>query len=239
MTNLTDLASLREVLNNLFSSGLATSGVSILTVFINHIVALLLGIFIFITYKVSHTGEAYSGRFNVSLVMLTLVTTIVMSVINNNVSLSLGLVGALSIVRFRTAIRDSRDAVFIFWTVAVGICCGVSNYMIAVMGSVFVFVFLILFGIAKENNRVLIIVRGTEEGISIAEKTIDQHYARRATLRVSNVSTKTGVGEVIFEITASVKEKYDQKSGTIQSKFYGVDGIDSVSVVRQEEDISQ
>ena len=74
---------------------------------------------------ISHRGTIYSKKFNVSLVVLTVLTSMVMTVIGNNVALSLGMVGALSIVRFRTAIKDSRDTVYIFWTIIVGICCGV------------------------------------------------------------------------------------------------------------------
>ena len=234
-----NLASVRELFTDAFATGGITAGVSLLTLFFNMAAALLLGVMIFITYKASHTGEVYSGRFNVSLVMLTQVTAIVMCAINNNVSLSLGLVGALSIVRFRTAIRDSRDTVFLFWAVAVGICCGVSQYMIAIMGSVFVFVFLMLFGVVRENERVLIVIRGTEAGLNSADRVITQHYSRHAVLRVNNLSISEGTGEAIYEIANNVKEKYDRHGGTVQSKLYGMEGLDSVSVVRQEEDISQ
>ena len=234
-----NLASVREVFSNAFATGALTASVSLLTLFFNMSAAFLLGVMIFITYKASHTGEVYSGRFNVSLVMLTQVTTIVMCAINNNVALSLGLIGALSIVRFRTAIRDSRDTVFIFWAVAVGICCGVSQYMTAIMGSVFVFVFLMLFGVVRENERVLIIVRGTETGLNSADRVITQHYSRHAVLRVNNLAIGEGSGEAIYEIANNVKERCDRHGGSIQSKLYGMEGLDSVSVVRQEEDISQ
>lgn len=80
----------------------------------NIAVAALLGFFIFISYYISHRGTIYSKKFNASLVILTALTGTVMTVIGNNIALSLGMVGALSIVRFRTAIKDSRDTVYIF-----------------------------------------------------------------------------------------------------------------------------
>ena len=86
-------------------------------------VATVIAGFIFLSYRISHEGSIYSKKFNVSLVALTIITTSVMVVIGNNIALSLGMVGALSIVRFRTAIKDSRDTVYIFWTIVVGICC--------------------------------------------------------------------------------------------------------------------
>ena len=120
-----------------------TGGLTLQDVIINFIAAAILACMIYISYKVSHSGAIYSERFNVSLVMLTLITTLVMNVIGNNIALSLGMVGALSIVRFRTAIKDPRDTAYIFWGIAVGICCGVSDYLVAAIGSVFIFVFLL------------------------------------------------------------------------------------------------
>ena len=99
------------------------------------IVALVLGALIYLSYYISHSGTIYSKKFNVSLVMLTVLTAMVMTVIGNNLALSLGMVGALSIVRFRTAIKDSRDTAYIFWTIIVGICCGAGDYIVAGIGS--------------------------------------------------------------------------------------------------------
>ena len=90
-------------------------------------VAALLGFFVFISYYISHRGTIYSKKFNASLVILTVLTGTVMTVIGNNIALSLGMVGALSIVRFRTAIKDSRDTVYIFWAIIIGICGGVGD----------------------------------------------------------------------------------------------------------------
>ena len=81
--------------------------------------AAVLSICIYISYWFTHTGTAYSRKFNVSLVTLTILTATVMTVIANNLALSLGMVGALSIVRFRTAIKDSRDTTYVFWAFAV------------------------------------------------------------------------------------------------------------------------
>ena len=84
--------------------------------------SVIIAFFIFLSYMLSHEGSIYSKKFNVSLMALTVVTTSVMIVISNNIALSLGMVGALSIVRFRTAIKDSRDTIYIFWAIVVGIC---------------------------------------------------------------------------------------------------------------------
>ena len=93
------------------------------------LVSAVIGLFIFISYVISHKGTIYSKKFGVTLIVLTVMTGTVMTVIGNHIALSLGMVGALSIVRFRTAIKDSRDTVYIFWTIIVGICCGVGDYL--------------------------------------------------------------------------------------------------------------
>ena len=131
-------------------------------------IAMVLGFVIYLSYYLAHAGTVYSRKFNVSLVVLTLLTTIVMTAIGNNVALSLGMVGALCIVRFRTAIKDSRDTVYIFWAIVTGLSCGVGDYMTAGLGAAGVFLVLLLLGRIKNENRMLLIVRGarsTEERI--------------------------------------------------------------------------
>ena len=115
---------MRNAILNMFQ----TSGqLSLQEAAANIVMSAVLGLFIFLSYAVSHRGTIYSKKFNASLVMLTALTGTVMTVIGNNIALSLGMVGALSIVRFRTAIKDSRDSIYIFWTIIVGICCGVGD----------------------------------------------------------------------------------------------------------------
>lgn len=115
-------------------------------------VATVLACFIYLSYMISHEGSIYSKKFNVSLMALTTITTAVMIVIGNNVALSLGMVGALSIVRFRTAIKDSRDTIYIFWAIVVGICCGAGDFMVAGGGSAFTFLLLLVFGRIKNTG---------------------------------------------------------------------------------------
>ena len=126
------------------------------------LVAAILGAVIYLSYYFSHAGGVYSKKFNVSLITLTVLTATVMTVIGNNIALSLGMVGALSIVRFRTAIKDSRDTTYIFWTIIVGICCGVGDYLVATVGSAAVFILLLILGRVKNDNRILLIIRGPE-----------------------------------------------------------------------------
>ena len=168
----------------------------------NILVSGILGLLIFVSYAISHRGTIYSKKFNVSLVLLTVLTSMVMTVIGNNVALSLGMVGALSIVRFRTAIKDSRDTVYIFWTIIVGICCGVGDFVVGSIGSVVVFVLLLLFGAIKNNNRMLIIIRGSRTKEAPIQAVMYKFFGAKAMLRVKN-STKDSI-EFIYEITAKL-----------------------------------
>lgn len=150
-----------------------TGALTLEDILLNFLIAGVISAVIYLSYLISHSGAAYSARFNVSLVMLTLVTTLVMNVIGNNIALSLGMVGALSIVRFRTAIKDPRDTAYIFWGIAVGICCGVSEYLIAGVGTAVIFGWMLIFGFVKSNERYLIILRGENAGSENVGRLMD------------------------------------------------------------------
>ena len=135
---------MREKIYSLFTN---PSDMTWQQILMNISAAAVLGMFIFVSYLISHRGTIYSKKFNASLVILTVLTGTVMTVIGNNIALSLGMVGALSIVRFRTAIKDSRDTVYIFWAIIIGICCGVGDYLVASIGSAVTF-FVYLFSAA-------------------------------------------------------------------------------------------
>ena len=142
---------LYEIINN-------SGNLSVEDIVIRIVVAAALGCAIYLSYWITHSGSIYSQKFNITLLTLTVLTATVMTVIGNNVALSLGMVGALSIIRFRTSIKDSRDTVYIFWTIIVGICCGVGDYMVAGVGSSMVFMVLLLFGRVRSENRILLII---------------------------------------------------------------------------------
>ena len=198
--------------------------------------ATVIGLFIFLSYRLSHDGSIYSKKINVSLVTLTIITTTVMIVIGNNLAMSLGMVGALSIVRFRTAIKDSRDAVYIFWTIVAGICCGAGDYVVAAMGSAFIFTVLLLFGRIRNENRVLMIIRGARVNEGQVEALIFQRFSRKATLRVKN-STETNI-EFIYELSKKVFDKKQKTDKSIMDEIYAIGNIEYFNVVTQNDDIS-
>lgn len=205
-------------------------------ILINLLVATAIGFLIFLSYRLSHNGAVYSQKFNVSLLILTVLTATVMTVIGNNIALSLGMVGALSIVRFRTAIKDSRDTVYIFWTIIVGICCGVANYTIAALGSALVFLVLLALGRIRNDNRILLIIRTTRINEEKVQATIFSHFKRNANLRVKN-TTQDSV-EFIYEMSKLTLEKAEEGEVSITNALYNIGHMDYVNIVTQNDEIS-
>ena len=205
---------------------------------LNMAVALALGLVIFLSYRFSHSGAVYSAKFNVSLLMLTMVTTMIMNVIGNNIALSLGMVGALSIVRFRTAIKDSRDTTYIFWCIAVGICSGVSYYALGAIGTGFIFLMLLFMGSVKSNDRYLLIIHADrEECAKEIEKLILQQYKGKASLRVAN-HTK-GQLEYIYELSSRIIEAGKKNGIDPIESLTDIDGVYRVNMVCQNEEMSR
>lgn len=198
--------------------------------------ASIIACFIFLSYRISHLGSIYSKKFNVSLVTLTVITTTVMIVIGNNLAMSLGMVGALSIVRFRTAVKDSRDTMYIFWAITVGICCGAGDYFTAAAGSSTAFLLLLLFGQVKNDNRVLLIIRTARINEARVEAVIFQYFSRKANLRVKN-TTENSV-EFIYELNKKLLDRKRGGENSITDEIYSIGNIDYFNIVTQNDDIS-
>lgn len=122
-------------------------------------VVVLLSVVIYVFYVYMYSGIVYSKKFNVLLMILMVLIVIVMIVIGNNVVLLLGMVGVLLVVCFRIVIKDLRDIVYIFWIIVVGICCGVGDYVVVVLGSSVIFILLWVMGCVKNENCMLLIVK--------------------------------------------------------------------------------
>lgn len=126
-------------IKDLFSSPLSP-----LQIVITFIAAFFLGVFVYFIYKKTFSGVLYSRSFNLSLILLTLVTSLVLLLINNNLTMSLGMVGALSIIRFRTAVKDPIDTVFMFWAVGEGVALGAQFFDVAIIGALLIGLVMIL-----------------------------------------------------------------------------------------------
>lgn len=154
------------------------TGVSLLDMVLALTLAFCVGLFIFFVYKKTYAGVMYSSSFGVTLIALTMITTLVILAVTSNVVLSLGMVGALSIVRFRTAIKEPMDIAFLFWSIAVGIVLAAGLIPLAVFGSVVIGITLLVFANQKDNSNPYIVVISCEGNES--ENTATEYLAQNA-----------------------------------------------------------
>lgn len=224
---------MKDQLYNIFSQ---TAEMSIQDITINILMSAVIGFVIFISYAISHKGTLYSRKFNASLVMMTVLTATVMTVIGNNIALSLGMVGALSIVRFRTAVKDSRDTVYIFWTVIVGICCGVGDFQVAAIGTAVTFVIILILGFVKSDNRMLLIIRAARNKQSVIQAQVFKMFSRKAILRVRNTTEETV--EFIYEISSKQLKAVEKNNVNVTDVIYDIGGVDYVNIVMQNDEVS-
>jgi len=198
--------------------------------------ASLLSVVIYISYWFTHAGASYSKKFNVSLITLTILSCTVITVIGNNIALALGMAGALSIVRFRTAIKDSRDTTYIFWAVIVGLCSGVGDFWTAIIGSGVVFIVMLLMGRVRNENRILLIIKSKKSLESEIEGVVFQHFNMKPMLRVKN-TTPDSV-EFIFEMGRNTYNRTYKGEKNITQLLYEKDGVEYVNIVTQNDEIS-
>lgn len=162
--------------------------------------AFFIGLFIFYVYQKTYSGVLYSRSFNVSLVAILLVTTLVICGVTSNVVLSLGMVGALSIVRFRTAVKDPMDLVFLFWAIAEGILCGAALLPLALLGCPVIGIFLLVFANRQQrDNPYLIIIRLEDMEREEEIAAFLRKQVKRMLLKSKTVTGGAGT-ELIYEI---------------------------------------
>ena len=206
----------------------AGSGVSFTGILFKLGMALLIGSMIYIAYYLTSGKVNYNASFNFSLVAMAIITTAIMAVISSNIALSLGMVGALSIIRFRTAVKDTRDTMFIFWSIMTGICCGVSQYIIALTCTAVLFLFYLVVRAVKEDHRYILILRCTNASSEDARAITYRHYPSS---RLSVQNTTADHAEFIYEL-----KKFQQDSTDAYLKeLYALPGIECVNFVLEED----
>ena len=191
--------------NDIFKSSFLenVSSVSLLDMGIALALAFCLGLFIFMVYKKTFNGVMYSSSFGVTLVALTMITTVVILAVTSNVVLSLGMVGALSIVRFRTAIKEPLDIAFLFWSIAVGIVLAAGMIPLAVVGSIIIGVILLVFVNKKSHvHPYILVLECANQECENKVKEFIKPYVER-----SVVKSKTAqAGKVELNLEVRLKE---------------------------------
>ena len=180
--------------NDIFKSSFIEkmSSVSILDVLMALALAFVIGLFIMQVYKKTFKGVMYSESFGISLIALCLITTLIILAVTSNIVLSLGMVGALSIVRFRSAIKEPIDIAYLFWSIGIGIVIGAGLISLAIIGSIFIGLVMILFVNRKTTNNPYILVINCEndnsenDALKLLAKNVQKYNVKSKTVSPVN-----------------------------------------------------
>ncbi|MCA1024906.1 DUF4956 domain-containing protein [Cytobacillus kochii] len=198
-----------------------TESFSIIDSLIGLFMAFAIGLFIYAVYKKTFSGVIYSHTFNISLIIMTMATALIIMGISSNVLLSLGMVGALSIVRFRTPIKDPMDLVYLFWAIVAGILCGAGFIPLVIIGSLLIGLVLVLFvNKITIQNPYLLIVKYGGEGVesqleSLLSKVTNKHMMKSKSIMNGNQ----------VEITYEVRMIKDQSQ--VVNNVTNLSGVES------------
>ena len=193
------------------------------------VAAFLVGLYVFFIYRVTFSGVIYSRTFNLSLVMLSMVSAMVIMFMSNNVKLSLGMVGALSIVRFRTAIKDPIDTVFMFWAIAEGIALGAGYFIEGVVGAIFVGLLMVILTMVK--------------GRSSAPYLLILHYDESASRQIKQMVAPLPQGRIKSKtvqrdgIEMTVELRIRQSETGFVDKFLRVEGVYDATLIAHQGDM--
>ncbi len=200
-----------------------TLSVTLRDVIGNLIVALLCGTIISLVYRYTYKGLNYSSTFAVSIIMLTMITSIVIMVIGNNLARAFGMVGAMSIIRFRTAVKDAADIMFIFFALSIGLACGVKMYAVAIFGTLFIsLIYIVLylsgFGIVKRQEYLLQVVLSNPDADQDQLETEIKRQASRHKLVNTKLLGEPGYEnlELSYHIYLSDRNKGSRLVSTIK-----------------------
>lgn len=208
-----------------------STDLSVTTIAYTLLFSFALGLFIFFIYRVSYKGVMYSKTFNVTLIAMSMITSSIIMAITSNIILSLGMVGALSIVRFRTPIKDPIDIVFLFWAIGIGIVSGAGLWKLALMSSVVIGIILFVFSKISDVKTpyLLVISYQTEETNDLVFKLIESE-AQRYRLKSKVFNGKN------YELTVEIRER--KKTASLVNKIGGISNVNSVAMLGYDGDFA-
>lgn len=209
--------------------GFKMTNVSIESVGLTLGITFLIGLFIFIIYRRCFTGAVFSRSLGLSLIMLTMVTGVVIMVISSNLMLSLGMVGALSIVRFRTAIKDPMDTIFMFWAIAAGIVTGAQLYTVAIIASVGIGILMVILSFFKfkKHKPFIMVLKFAEEAKGDVQKLLS-HFEQG---KLKSKTVSRGIIELTIELNVTDEDI------ALMDKFSHIPGVYDASLVSYTGDV--
>lgn len=221
----------KDVLRRSFLEGANVVDFSITSVALTLAVTAALGIYIYLVYRLVSRKSFYSKSFNISLVALAMITAAIILAIQSSVVISLGMVGALSIVRFRTAVKDPMDLVFLFWSISVGIICGAGLYGMALMLSLCVTIVVLLLDYFPMASAPLLLVVNTHNA-EVEEEVMEivSRFARYFHVKSRNL-TKNGMDMV-------VELRMKQDEADMVREIHELSGVEAVSLLSHDGETS-
>lgn len=194
--------------------------------------ACALGLFIVLIYKKTSTNVMHSTSFEATLVALTLITTLVILAVSSNVLLSLGMVGALSIVRFRTPVKEPMDIVFLFWCIAVGIVLAAGLLFLAVTGCIVIGIVLLVFANTRTVDRpFMLVVRCSGDSVDVAEQAISSLVASNTKAHVLKAKSRSAAGadQGVLDLTYEVRLKDGETA--LVAAVCAIEGVTDANLV--------
>ena len=221
--------SLKDLLQRSLLEGYATHELNISTMFTCIGLTALIALYIYFVYRMMNKNSFYNRSFSLSLVELAVITSAIILTIQSNIVVSLGMVGALSIVRFRTAIKDPMDLVFLFWSISVGIICGAGFAMIAVIASLVLTILLVVISLARSGRNSQVLVINADEYAEEAILAAVKPHCSAWKVRARNVSP----GDVSLAVEVRTARPQELVSAVLAA-----DHVTGVSLLEHDGDIT-
>ena len=220
-----------DIFKNSFVNMFAQTNISTSQIFMSMLVTCVIALYIFAVYRLLARKTFYNKSFNMSLTAITLITAIVILTVQSNIVISLGMVGALSIVRFRTAVKDPMDLAFMFWAIAAGIACGASMIEIAIIGSLFITIMMFVLDCVPVARAAQILVINANAGADYMDevKTVVEEHSKYFKVKSRNVSdTQLDV----------VVEVFTKDEDELVKAVKGLDKVNSVSLLAHDGEVT-
>lgn len=204
--------------------------ISLTNVLITIVFAGVLSAIMYYSFRKSRPAISYDQKFNVTLSMIALMVTLMLQLVQTNVALSVGIMGSLSIVRFRTNAKDPRDLGFVFWAMGIGLASATANWSIGIIGSVLMSVFVIYSSQTRtDSDAMLVIIRGSKANVPLITDTVIRSV-KTARLKAENLLTSSF--EVVYEIKTT-----SETQQRLLKEIMTIDGVDSVNMLAPSAEI--
>lgn len=200
-------------------------------VLITIVFASILSAIMYYSFRKSRPAISYDQKFNVTLVMISLIITLMLQLVQSNVALSVGIMGSLSIVRFRTNAKDPRDLGFVFWAMGIGLASATGNWSIGIIGTVLMSLFVIFSSETRTNSdAMLVIIRGSEANVPLISDTVHRSI-NTARLKAQNLLKGS------FEIVYEIKAESDMQQRLLK-EIMTIEGVDSVNMLAPSAEVT-